>query len=444
MDYPRTLIVGAHPSEQSGVGMYLRMLFSGWPIDRLATVCEGPLAPDWQRCSRYYQVGHLEHRLSPPFRWLAPPAVSGAALPPSTNHLPGSITTPSRIALGRRIAQIPWRLLLGLLGGGETLCRVAASPEVLAWIAEFQPEVIYGHCSFLNTVRFLRELRESLRLPLVLHLMDDWPENLYRDGSMSRRLRPRYLTEFTALMQASDVTIAICPEMAGEYENRYRREVLSLPMPVELDGFRSAARTQWGASRPFRIRYGGRVGWAVDESLADVARAVEALCREGTGVVFDLATFQTAKVPAVCRGSTGVNVLVPGPASEVPARLAEADALLICYDFDARSYRQARYSMPSKLPACLASGTPILVYGPAGLPVVEYARREGWGQIVDRRDSSALKGAIEALIGSGELRERLGRKARQLAIQFHDAQAVSDQLRAILVAAMQQHAEAAN
>jgi glycosyltransferase involved in cell wall biosynthesis len=111
---------------------------------------------------------------------------------------------------------------------------------------------------------------------------------------------------------------------------------------------------------------------------------------------------------------------------------AEADVLVICYDFDAKSIRQARYSMPGKLAECMASGTPILVYGPPGLPVVEYARREGWGKVVDRRDPKALQAAVCELMTSAALREQLGRTAQRLAAEWHNAKVVAAACRTIL------------
>lgn len=429
--FPRTLIVGAHFSEDTGVGTFLGRLFSRWPTDRLATVCDSRARPDWRRCCRQYRAGDLEFRLRAPFCWLAPEHESGPLSPPAGQGAPsdGGLQRVSRV---NRRAQSARSVVRQFLGGGEFLYRIGPSPKLLSWVREFRPEVLYGHCSTLDSVLFLRETQRALGLPLVLHFMDDFPEALYRKGWMAGLMRGRYLTEFSALVRSAAVRIAICREMAEEYEKRYHQPVRWLPMPVELGAYRDAARTRWAASRPFRLRYGGRVGWAIRESLADVAGAVRALRLGGEEVAFDIATFQAEELPESCRAAAGVEVLVPGPLADLPGLQAEADALLICYDFDPASFRQARYSMPSKLADCLASGTPILVYGPAGLPVVEYARREGWGVVVDRRDPAALRAAVRELMTSAALRERLGRTAQRLAADRHDAGAVSACLREML------------
>jgi Glycosyltransferase Family 4 len=295
-DYPRTLIVGVYFCEQGGAGTFLGALFSGWPVDRLATVCDGPLSPDWRRCRRHYRMGDLESCLRAPLKWLVPAKGSGPVLPSATAAAP-AITTSSKASLGRRLAQTPWCALHRLLGCKDLFYRVGPSPELLAWVREFQPEVLYGHCSTLNSVRFLRRMQQALGLPLVLHLMDDFAEGHNREGWANGFLRRRYLAEFAELVSSADVAIAICQEMAEEYEHRYQRPVLWLPMPVELEAYQSAARTQWTAGRPFRLRYGGRVGWAIRQSLADLAGVVHALRQEGANVAFDLVTSQTEEVP---------------------------------------------------------------------------------------------------------------------------------------------------
>lgn len=439
-DYPRTLIVGAYFSEQSGSGTFLGRLFSNWPTDRVAAVCGGISSPDWLRCSRYYQTGDLEFRIYGSFKRFLSIIASG------TIHPSAMVVTPvdkvsRKISLSRRLAQYAWRAFLRLLGGGEILYDVGPSLQLLEWVQDFQPEIIYGHFSSLNSLRFLSRLQQALDIPLVLHFMDDWPATLYRDNWLSCFLRPRYLTEFAALVGSSSVAIAICKEMAEEYEQRYHRPVLSLPMPVEMDGYLTTARKQRKVGQPFRLRYGGRVGWAIRESLGDLAQAIHSLRQNGADVTFDIATFQTEQVTPVCYSSSGVNVHTPGPLAEMPQMQAEADILIICYDFDQESFLQARYSMPSKLGDCMASGTPILVYGPAGLPVVEYARREGWGKIVDRRDPNVLRAAICELMESESLRGQLGEKAKHLTTEIHDAKVVSESFRTILQGAIDRKAQ---
>ncbi len=432
-NYPKTLIIGVHFSDRSGPGTFLGRLFSAWPVDCLATISNNPEPPDWLRCHRHYRTGELKF----PFRALSSKLLSvgrfGAMFPPEMPVATlGNPTVSSKLSLIRFIARGLWRTLLRFTNGGEFLFHVGPSPEQFVWVREFNPDVLYGHCSGLNSVLFLRRMQRALGLPLILHVMDDMSDTLYRKGLLAKLLRPRYEVEFRELIRSTNVTIAICQEMAEEYARRYNCSVMSLPIPVEIDIYKAVARTQWNADKPFRLQFGGRVGWALRDSLADIALAVSRLRKDGSEVVFDLLTFEPESVPYNCCVSNGVYVKAAVPSVELPALQAVADALVICLDFDPASILKAKYSMPSKIAGCLASGTPILVYGPIGSPVVEYARRENWGMVVDSRDITALETAIRELMNSAELREQLGRKAKKLALERHDAKIVSEEIRNIL------------
>ena len=144
-DYPRTLIVGAHFSEQSGVGTFLGRLFSGWPTDRLATACGEPFTPDWRRCQRHYRTAELRFPMQMPINWLVPVMRPGPVYPspPAATPTYSGEASP-KVSLHRRLARYPWRALLRLTSGGDILYRVGPSRQLLAWVRAFHPDVIMG------------------------------------------------------------------------------------------------------------------------------------------------------------------------------------------------------------------------------------------------------------------------------------------------------------
>ena len=85
------------------------------------------------------------------------------------------------------------------------------------------------------------------------------------------------------------------------------------------------------------------------------------------------------------------------------------------------------------------SGTPILVYGPPEVAAVEYAQRAGWGYVVPQRGLNALREAIILLATDVGLRRKLGQRAREVAIQNHDATKVRGDFREALAHAATSH-----
>jgi hypothetical protein len=104
-------------------------------------------------------------------------------------------------------------------------------------------------------------------------------------------------------------------------------------------------------------------------------------------------------------------------------RLADTDALLLPVNFDPASVDFIRYSMPTKVPAYLNAGTPILAYGSPETAQMQYAGEAGWGLTVTERSMETLQAAIVRIFTDSVLRKSLSRAARAAA-ENHDAHTV--------------------
>lgn len=128
----------------------------------------------------------------------------------------------------------------------------------------------------------------------------------------------------------------------------------------------------------------------------------------------------------------GVHLVDPPPPGTIARLLSEADLLVLPINFDPRSARYIRLSMPTKVPAYMASGTPILVYGPPGIATVRYAERAGWGYVLSTPGLASLQKTLLWLMEDQVARERLGRQAQMLARQDHDAARICPAFQAAL------------
>ena len=141
------------------------------------------------------------------------------------------------------------------------------------------------------------------------------------------------------------------------------------------------------------LYFGSVFGNAQLTSLADICGSVARLNDAGVPIQFEIASPLTQLA-----GYRDLLMIYPAICLTEPTRddrgffatLAAADALVLPINFDAETVAFIRYSMPTKVPAYMASGTPILVYGPRGTAQVDYAARDGWGHVVCNRDPSEL------------------------------------------------------
>lgn len=421
---PRVLfITPAAFNHVTGGGITFSALFRGWPGDRLATVHSDTVPTADDVCSRYYRLGHDELARWPRFLASAPDAAAPLATP-----LPG------RPPVARRARR--W-----IAGNGWPDCgRLTAGLE--AWIAAFEPELVYTILGTIGMMELVDAVRRRFELPLVVHFMDDWPSHLYRGGMLSFAARARMQVLVRRLVDAAAERMAIGDAMAEAYAQRYGVPFSAFQNAVDMDAVDSwtgVGRAGEGSAKVLRVVYAGALfDNAQAQSVIDVARAAAALSAGGLDIRFDVysPSHLAERFRPLIETAPCVRLL---DTIEEDARffgaIAAADILVLPVNFDAESMRLVRYSMPTKLPAYLASGTPVLVYGPPGLAQVEDARRHGWGHVVDRRGVDEVSAALARLAGDADLRKTLATRARELAIERHDAAKVRRAFQSRLAAA---------
>jgi glycosyltransferase involved in cell wall biosynthesis len=106
--------------------------------------------------------------------------------------------------------------------------------------------------------------------------------------------------------------------------------------------------------------------------------------------------------------------------AELPDVLCQADILFLPFSFSPKERHTVKTAFPSKTADYLASGTPILVFGPEYSTLVAYARREGFGEIVMESDGELLVRAIQRLNRDPAHREMLSRRALAAFSKHHD------------------------
>jgi FkbM family methyltransferase len=115
--------------------------------------------------------------------------------------------------------------------------------------------------------------------------------------------------------------------------------------------------------------------------------------------------------------------------------LAEADILLLAYNFDPETAAYLRFSFANKLPEYLASDAPVLAYGPSDIGTMRFLRDRNAALIVSERGSGKLREGIERLIIGRELRAELSNAASAVAFSDLDLDAQRERFRADLSAA---------
>ncbi len=432
--YPRLLFVTPHAfNHVMGGGITFTNLFHGWPKDRLACVHSDSVPTSDDVCTQYYRLGPAELDIAGPLQ-LARRIVRGNA------SLGVGAAEPAGPAAGDEghgksgggLLRFVQRAALG----SSPPLSARLTPALETWIARFRPEILFTLLGSNGMMCLVERIRHRFALPLVPHIMDDWPSAAYRDGLIGPwerwRMR-RWLNHFFAV---ATVRLGIGTAMCAAFGERYGRPFIPFQNTLDVARWAVTAKTDLTTGRPARLLYVGSVfANAQLQSLIDCAVAVRNLNRAGLPVHLSIASPGFLVQPYRDRIEIDPTVTIEPPITDDTAffaRLAAADALLLPANFDADSIRMIRYSMPTKVPAYLVSGTPVLVYGPTDVAQVGYARDRAWGHVVSQRDPTTLQEGIRRILGDTGLRARLSQTARAVAAAEHDAEQVRRRFQRVL------------
>ena len=424
MSYPKVLILGQPFNRNTGGGITLSNLFAGWPKDKLAVACSGYLLghnTDTRICETYYQLGHEEDKWVFPLNLVKRKYPSG--LVTFENKVAQNVVTKKsklRVSVIRKYLD-PFLEYTTL---SNIVSRSSISPGFRRWLDTYQPEILYIQTSSLDGIQFCNAVSDYLQIPMVFHMMDDWPTLISTRGLFKKYWTRKMDKAFRSLLDRASLLLSISDYMSEAYQQRYGKKFIPFHNPTDISFWQSHQKNDWTLKPAPRILYAGRTSLGIDSSLMTIARAVERV-NEALGTQLGL-SIQTGKKPGWIDRFDCVEHKPFVPYEELPRVFAAADFLLLPYDFSAKSVKFIKYSMPTKASEFMVSGTPILVFAPADTAIVKYAEAFEWAKIVTENRVEELAEALKDLMLRPDERKALAGKATALALERHDAQRVCE------------------
>ena len=421
-EFPKVLVLAmgrVNAADANSNGLLLRNLFEEWPRQRTAQIWSSGDNGDPGYFGRTYQLGPTDRHLGRLFY-----RMKKASLETSGDGGDASGTAQGRQGL------MGWAHHNFVASG---LYELAFLPKVsramAAWVADFDPDVIFAQGYNITFAQLPVLLAERFQKPLVYYPTDDWPSLAYRIFKHRLPLLSRFLdrtvsSAASALATRASVPLAFNPYMGAEYLRRYGK-----PFHVLMHGDSPARFEAAGIDR----RADGDECWIVATGsfnasriplLRDLDRACARLAR--SGIKARATVFPANRLPAeMTREGALAHVGVePCPSHEgLAAVLRGADILFLPERFDDSS-GGIGLSVSSKAHLFMFSGRPTVVYSSPETGLARYAREQGWADLVDRADDAALAEALARLVTDREHRAGLVRRALEVATANHDMGAI--------------------
>jgi len=115
------------------------------------------------------------------------------------------------------------------------MTTISVSGRFKNWLSEFKPEILYLQVAARDEINFVVELISYLKVPTVIHVMDDWPSTISARGPFKKYWSDKIDKEFKLLLEMVDLHLSISDAMSDEYKKRYNKEFIPFHNPIDVE-----------------------------------------------------------------------------------------------------------------------------------------------------------------------------------------------------------------
>ena len=437
-NYPRILIFGAPFNSFSGGGITLTNLFKGWPKEKIAVTSTGHVLQDVSTdvCDVFYLLGRDEQKWRFPLNLFQKSFPSG--LMKFSKNESSDIQTLNiesyRINIRQILVDKLFYPLLHWFGLFHCLSEISFSQNFKKWLDDYKPDILYLQVSSREDILIAIQIFDYLSIPTVIHMMDDWPSTISRNGILKKYWKKKIDKEFRVLLNQMDLFLSISDAMSAEYKKRYDKDFIPFHNPIDISKFSEAGRDKNPGDKIFRILYLGRIGVANKHSISSFANAVSQHNTDSYKIELEIFTPGVNYRESKIIGSLdNVKILPPVGHQMVPALLTQYDLLLLPLDFTKLGFKYSQYSIPTKASEYMISGTPIIVFAPEETAISRFCSDNECGYCITGDDEKRIHDGIDFLITNPEYRKKISNNAVALATKLFDGNRVRKDFQRLII-----------
>jgi glycosyltransferase involved in cell wall biosynthesis len=296
--------------------------------------------------------------------------------------------------LGYLLAQVPYhpsgRFLLSFLTGKIPEWRGRYSSSWLKKNLSEKFSSVYAFVYSPECMKYAHWIAKKCKLPLVVHLADHSPEF---EGPSSANI-----------LRGASKLVCITEEMKSKYERTLGRkdiEVLHNGVEPACSEIASPSYESFSEQNPYVLCFiGGLFSHLHGDCIEDIFGAVSQIRQKFQWVEFHLygqrqpADFLEDLIHL--DGFTHHGIVMP---LEKKFEIMEkAHCFVIPSSFKEEKHRHYRYSFPTKLPELIASGRPILSYGPRETATNRMLETYKLGLRIHERSVPKLVDSLDTLV----------------------------------------------
>ena len=408
----KVLIISHNPiSNQSNMGKTFLTLFHQFNREELCQLYIYPVIPNEDRCSSYYRVTDKDV-LKFFLRFRKP----GGQLPKemiSADRGLYEVAEDQALYKSRKNKSALRRLLR------DAMWKMAPwyNDALKAWLEQEKPDCIFvapGVAKFLYDIAL--RISKDRNIPIVTYICDEY-YFVKKPKQWLDVLRLRLLQrKMEKLMEKSRHLVVISEELRQEYMARFGVDTSVIMTGAAIQ----AAERGKVCEAPRNICYFGNIRCNRYTTLAQIGLVLDEMNRT-YGEDYRLKIYTAEKDPEILQVFHGIESVelcgfVSGAAFD--AAFQAADVLVHTEAFDEASMDFTKHSVSTKIADSLASGIPLIAYGPEEISSMAHLIRHECAVAAVSYDE--LRDMLEKVLREPKVRECVVQKALQVASRHHD------------------------
>ena len=299
------------------------------------------------------------------------------------------------------------------------------SPELISFLGDFQPEVLF--CPIEGYIHFnsINEYIIKRCHPRVVGII--WDDNFtYKQAPHNfwHQVHRFWLRRSVKRMISKcDTVFALSPKMKAEVDAEFNINSELLTKPI----FNKGVFQPYEVGSPIRMLYTGKLIIGRDKTIAEVVDSIREVNKHGQKIVLDIYTNtvlspemeKRINVPGCC------NLHDPIPQHEVFRKQAEADVLLFAESLSDKS-KTARLSFSTKLTDYFSAGKCVWGVGNADLGPIDYLRTENAGLVSTNKEE--INNSLYKLINNRDIIRVYAYNAYRCGVEKHDKDMIINKL----------------
>jgi len=261
-------------------------------------------------------------------------------------------------------------------------------------------------------------------------MLDDWPARLRFEGIASR-ITAGWHTKYylKQLFKKSSLRIAIGKELCDAYKEKYGLEFIPFQNCPESELWIRNGKNNWQHRDSLGLIFTGAIYNPGNlQTLLQLSQAMGMLNRKGVNVKLNIYTtadnLSLYKEMFISEQDTEFFLLFPDQ-DKMAKLYGSADVLLLLLGFGKVDSIGEKYSMPTKLPAYMLSGTPIMACAPAGSALAKFIKNKNVGFLISKVENiEGLADDINRIYHNQVTYKEIGMNARAVALREFSAEVV--------------------